>query len=690
MISLESPIADLGRLAKNLSKRLKKIGLETCEDLLFYFPFRYEDLSELKPIGQLELNTVASIKGRLELIRNFRSPVKRMLVTEAMISDDSGQIKAIWFNQPFLTKVLKQGQEVYLAGKIENPYYTLQITNPSYEIARSSAPTHVARIVPVYSLTEDISQKQLRAVVKMALPLTYEVKEWLPDSILQRYNFLNISGALREIHFPSSIKEAEQARDRLKFDEVFLIQLQLQKLRAALKNNQAPVIEFREEETKKFVSSLPFPLTEDQRRAAWEILKDLTSGKPMNRLLQGEVGSGKTITAAIAACNCALTGYQTVLMAPTEILAKQHFITLKSFLPQMRLALLTRADHLVLKDNQENKITKAKLIKEIREGKFDLIVGTHALIQEKVGFAKLGLAIIDEQHRFGVAQRKILMSKSGLVAAVPHLLSMTATPIPRTLALTWCSDLDLSEIRQLPKGRKKVVTRVVVENQRTQTYDFIRQQIKQGRQAYVICPLIDLSDKLGVKAVTAEEAVLEKVFPEFKIGLMHGRLQSSAKEEVMSKFKSGECQILLSTSVVEVGVDVPNAAVMMIEGAERFGLSQLHQIRGRVGRGEHQSYCFLFPSESAPNTLTRLNALAVCQDGFELAKMDLELRGPGELYGIRQSGLPELQLADFNDYQTIKKAQEEAQRLLAVDPELSGKPVLAEKIARMVAKIHLE
>lgn len=686
MLKLDSPIGDLGRLAKAMSKRLKKLGLETCEDLLFYFPFRYEDLSVLKPIAELELGTVASLRGRIEVIKNFRSPVKRMMVTEAVISDPSGQIKAIWFNQPYLTKVLKQGLEVFLAGKIESPYYTKQVTNPSYEMAGTGAPTHTGRIVPIYSLTSDLSQKQLRAVAKTVIPLSYEVKDWLPERILSKYELPAIGPALRSIHFPASMVEAEKARERLKFDEVFLIQLQLHQLRHFAKVEKAPEIKFQEAETKAFVAGLPFPLTDDQRKSAWQILQDMGSGRPMNRLLQGEVGSGKTVTGAIAVYNTALNGFQSLLMAPTEILAKQHFLTAQKFLPSLKVCLLTHSEQVV---SDSGKITRAKLLNRIRLADVDLVIGTHALIQEDVSCGKLGLAIVDEQHRFGVQQRKILTQKNNL-GLTPHLLSMTATPIPRTLALTWYSDLDLSEIRQLPKGRKAIVTQVVAENQRARTYELVREQIAAGRQAYVICPLIDHSDKLGVKAVTVEKTALEKVFPEFKIGLLHGRLKSADKEDVMAKFKAGEYQVLVATSVIEVGVDVPNASVMMIEGAERFGLSQLHQIRGRVGRGEHQSYCYLFPSETAPTTLARLAALATCQDGFELAQKDLELRGPGELYGTRQSGLPELKLTEFDDYVTIKKAQSEAKELIDADPGLDSVPFLKDKISSALSKVHLE
>ncbi len=689
MFRLDSPISDIGRLAKVMSRRLKKVGLETVQDLLFYLPFRYEDLSRLQPISDVQLGTVASIRGRLELIKSFRSPVKRMVVTEAVIADASGQIKAIWFNQPYLTKVLRPGIELFLAGKVENPYYTKQITNPAYELAREDAPTHTGRIVPVYSVTSDISQKQLRTLTRAVMPLAYEVKEWLPAAVLEKYGYPLVSQALASIHFPSDLVEAERARERFKFDEVFLLQLQLEQLRRAARSAKSPVIGFREEETKKFVSTLPFALTDDQRKVAWQVLQDLNQPVPMSRLVQGEVGSGKTVTAAIAMYNAALNGYQSAIMAPTEILASQHYKTLTKLLPGLKVALFTGSIQSV-SGNDSGKIGRRKLLNMIKDGTVNLVIGTQALIQDDAVFAKLGLAVVDEQHRFGVAQRKLLTAKSGLPGFTPHLLSMTATPIPRTLALSWYSDLDLSEIRHLPKGRKKIATKLVLENDRDKTYEFVRDQIKQGRQVYVICPLIDVSDKLGVKAVTAEKQALEKVFPEFKVGLLHGRLKSADKDSVMATFKSGQYHILVATSVIEVGVDVPNATVMMIEGAERFGLSQLHQIRGRVGRGDHQSYCYVFPSESAPSTMARLTAFVGCQDGFELSQKDLELRGPGEMYGTLQSGLPELRLTEFTDFKTIKRAQDEARSILDSDPELLGLTELRSRVEALNRKVHLE
>lgn len=663
-INLQTAIAELPRVGKILTKRLNKLGLYSVSDLLFYYPFRYDDFSNIVPIVKIQPNVHNTIKGKINLIANKRAFRRRMYVTECLISDQSGSIKVIWFNQPFITKLLKQGDEVYFSGKAEYTQYGLQLIGPSYEKVKKEQ-THTARIVPVYSLTENLTEKQIRYLIKLILPLAKSIPEWIPKEILEKYELINLSQAIKEIHFPTNNNTLSQARYRLKFNELFLVQLKVQTIRQKVSQQKAPPIKFNQQLTKKFVDSLPFRLTANQKETAWEILRSLHKTQPMNRLLEGDVGSGKTVVAAIAILNIVDNKYQAALMAPTEILAQQHYITINKLFKKFKIkvGLLTRTDKKI-----SGRTTTQKIIaNQIVNGKLQVIIGTHAIIQEKVSFNKLGLVIIDEQHRFGVDQRKTLKQKSP--QRVPHLLSMTATPIPRSLALTLYGDLDLSIIRQMPKGRKKVLTKIVPPGKRQLAYNFIRDEITKGRQVFVICPLIEESDKLGVKAATAEyEKIKKQIFPDLRIGLIHGKLKAKDKDQVMKNFSNNKINVLVATSVVEVGIDIPNASVMMIEGAERFGLAQLHQFRGRVGRAEHQSYCFVFTDSDSEKTIERLKALVTAKDGFELAEKDLEFRGPGEIYGLKQSGFPDLKIAKLTDYKIIQETKQASQDIFDIDP----------------------
>lgn len=690
MYSLSTPIENLTRVGKTTAGRLKRLGIGTVNDLLFYFPFRYEDYSQVVQIKDLRPNQTVTVRGKIVLIENRRAHRRRMTITEALIEDETGSIKVIWFNQPFLTKNLKPGNEVFIAGTVEFDRLTLQFVSPAYEKITEGESINTAKIVPVYPLTSNLTQKQLRFLIKIALESVNLIKEWLPQEILNKHQLMPLNRALDEIHFPENFSAQEQARYRFKFDELFLIQLQSQLLRQYLAQNKSPQIEFKEKEIKNFVGSLPFALTGDQKKAAWQILLDLEKSQPANRLLEGDVGSGKTVVAAIAALNVLLNGFQTVIMAPTEILARQHFVSLKKLLESYKIpiALLTGSEK-VISENGQDVTDKNEVLKMIKNGKVGLIIGTHALIQTEVEYKNLGLVIVDEQHRFGVEQRKMLKdkNKNGLT---PHFLSMTATPIPRSLALIIYGDLDLSIIKEMPKGRKRIITSLVDETNRQKAYQFIREEIKNGRQVFVICPLIDPSDKLGVKSVTEEFKKLDKViFPDLKIGLLHGKLKAKEKEEIMAQFKNNDIKILVSTSVIEVGIDIPNATIMMIEGADRFGLAQLHQFRGRVGRGEYQSYCFLLAENYQPKTRERLEALVKSNDGFALAEYDLKFRGPGEVYGRKQSGLPEMQLADLNDLELINIAKEEATDFFSRHT-LDDFPLLKQKLKQNKMMDHLE
>jgi ATP-dependent DNA helicase RecG len=547
----------------------------------------------------------------------------------------------------------------------------------------------------MYPLTANLTQKQVRFLVSHVADLAKDIDEWLPSQILEKQDLILLSQALRGIHFPIDDIDLKKSTERLKFDELFLLQLKAELSRQEKILQKAPVIEFKEAEIKEFVKSLSFVLTKTQKISAWEILQDLGKPNPMNRLLSGDVGSGKTVVSGIAMCNSALNGYQSALMAPTEILALQHYSTLIGlFGNKLRIGLLTQSQFSIYftpfkKYNFQSSIKsgirqKKEFLEKLRKGDIDILVGTHALLSEGVEFKNLGLVVVDEQHRFGVGQRKDMKEKG----EGTHFLSMTATPIPRSLALMVYGDLDVSIINELPPGRKPILTRLVEPINRNKAYDFIRKQVQQGRQVFVVCPLIEEKDESGKKSVMSEYEKLSKIiFPDLKIGYLHGKLKSAEKEEIMNKFKNNEINILVSTSVVEVGVDIPNASLMMIEGAERFGLAQLHQFRGRVGRSIHQSYCFLFVGNESPKAMERLRFFEKNSDGFKLAEKDLEMRGPGVVYGTAQSGLMNLRLAKLTDRDIIKKARDSAQ---AVINNLDKYPKLINKVKEWENNVHFE
>jgi len=658
-MNLDTPIELLTSVGKITAKRLKLLGLDTVQDLIFHFPFRYEDYSEVKPIKDLVAGDVVSVRAKIELIANRRSWKKKKMLTEVIVNDDTGSLKVLWFNQPYITKSLQAGDQVMLSGKVSVDNYGTTMVAPQYEKVRANVPTYnTGRMVPVYSLTAGVTEKQLRFLLKQCLPIIKNFQEILPVDFVKENGFISLAEALENIHFPRSDDMREKAEERLKFDEMFLIQLKIQKYRHELDEGEALKVRFLEKQTVDFVKKLPFELTDDQKKSSWEIIKDLEKGRPMNRLLEGDVGSGKTVVASLAILNVILSGYKAVLMAPTEILAVQHYNGLLKLFEgtKARIGLLTRTR----KDIDGEKSTPKKMLTALESGEVDLVIGTHAVIQDKVKIKDLGLVIVDEQHRFGVKQRKSLTQK-GEGDLTPHFLSMTATPIPRSLSLALYGDLDLSIINSMPKGRKPIITKYVTEDKRLQAYDFIKKQIKEGRQVFVVCPLIDPSDNFGFKSVTEEyEKLNEIVFPDLSIALLHGKLKAGDKTQVMQDFLDKKYDIVVSTSVIEVGVDVANATTMFIEGADRFGLSQLHQFRGRVGRGEHQSYCFLFTDNTSPLIKKRLEYFEKCGNGFDLAEKDLELRGSGQMYGTLQSGFPDVHIADLSDVNTIKKAQKYA------------------------------
>lgn len=688
-IDLATPVSEVSRVGKTTASRLKKLGIETVYDLIFYYPFRWEDLSQVSKISELQPGQIVTVKAKLQIIKSRRSPVKKRLLTEGLVEDDSGSIKVIWFNQPYIAKILKPGDEIYLSGKVSFDKYSFHLVNPVYEKSKQEQAIHTARLVPIYSLTNNVTQKQLRFLINESLKVVDTIKDFLPQEIISRFDLVGLTLALRQIHFPENQAGLDRAIRRLKFDELFLFQLQVVMNKAELAKTKAIAIDFKADATKSFVAGLPFELTDDQKKSAWNIIGDLKKVTPMNRLLEGDVGSGKTVVATLAMLNVALNNKQSALLAPTEILAAQHYKNIFNLLKDSEIScvLLTRSLHLI-----NNKLaTKKEVLDEIKIGSTHIIIGTHAMIQEKITFDSLALAVIDEQHRFGVAQRKLLTEKSGDLSTNPHLLSMTATPIPRSLALTLYGDLDLSVITTMPKERKKIITKIIPENKRASVYVFIKEQIELGHQVFIICPLIDISDKLGVKAVTNEYEKLKKdIFPDLSIAMLHGKLKAEEKEQIMSDFLNKKSDILVSTSVVEVGVDVPNATVMLVEGAERFGLAQLHQFRGRVGRSIHQSYCFVITESNTLKTKNRLDALVSAKNGFELAEFDLQFRGPGEIYGVKQSGWLDFKIASLADHQIIEQAKIAAEEVIGQSQDLKQYPALREKAEQFIKSIHLE
>lgn len=642
-------------------------GINTVGDLIDFLPRAYEDFSHITTISNIAPGK-ATIRARCEKIAT--RPVRRGLrITTATLSDASGKLQAVWFNQPYRETQFKSGEEFYFSGEFEFSYNRYQLTNPSAEMVKD-IPVQTDRILPVYRSIKGLKIPLVRKILSELRPLITILPETLPADIIKDEKLLSRSQAVLKMHFPESADDVEKARERLAFEELFQLLLASQLNRQDNAKLTGWHIPFEQPVVADFVKQLPFELTSAQRIAAWEIIQDLERKTPMNRLLQGDVGSGKTVVAGLVACQVAHAGYQTAIMAPTEILASQHAETLNKLLSpfNIRVGLLT---------GSVKGIARKTLYEQISSGEVDVVVGTHALIQDTVKFYKLGFVVIDEQHRFGVAQRLQLLKKSKYM---PHMLAMTATPIPRSLALTVYGELDISILNELPKGRKPIMTRIWSPNSRAQLYKEIDSELEAGRQAYVICSLIEENIDNEVKSVQAEHKKLQNsIFKHRKIGLLHGKLKPAEKDEVMQRFATGKFDILVSTTVVEVGVDVPNATVIVIEDADRFGLSQLHQLRGRVGRSIYQSYCYLVTSSSSKPS-QRLKAIEKSNDGFYLAEVDLKLRGPGEIYGRAQHGALNLQIATLADTKLINRAQKQAKLFVSQGVNLLQYKQLAEQV----------
>lgn len=654
---------------------LHKLGVDTLEDLLRWFPRDYQDRSKIRDLSSMEDGETACVLARVVTLPVLNRVRAGMSLVKFRIADDSGSAEVVYFNQPYIKKQILSGQERYFFGKFRRDGGHLQMQNPITE-RKEQAGLATGRIVPVYPLTAGITQKALQTAVGAALDgLEEPLPDLLPPGLGERYGMEPVREAYRHIHFPETMEQAAKARERLVFEELFVLACALGSLKG--QRRVRPGIRIPMPELEEFTRTLPYRLTDAQLHAAKDALRDMSSGKGMNRLVQGDVGSGKTVVAAICVWAAFRSGLQSAFMAPTELLARQHQATMENLLGPLGI-------HTVLLTGSLGAAARRQALAEIRSGAADLVVGTHALLSEGVEYSKLGLVITDEQHRFGVSQRAALAEK----ADSPHILVMSATPIPRTLALMIYGDLDVSVIDELPPGRQKVETYAVKENMRPRIRKFAEKLVGEGRQVYVVCPMIGDDEQCSADLQSAKELYEElrdKAFPNLRLELLHGRMKGAEKERVMGAFASGEVDILVSTTVVEVGVDVPNAALMVVENAERFGLSQLHQLRGRVGRGKHKSYCILIQGSDSGDADARLGVMTKSNDGFRIAEEDLKLRGPGDFFGERQHGLPELHIADLaSSLDILKLAQEEASGLLSRDPELKSCPALRNRVKRML------
>ncbi len=671
-MTLSTPIEELKGVGDELAKKLLSLGIKSVGDLITNYPRRYDDYSQISTIKDLKPGDV-TLEAKVSNVTG-RYVRRGMHITEAIATDVTGSVRLVWFNQPYRAGAIKTNQLYYIAGPFALRRGRFSIANPSVELV-SDFPINTARIIPIYRETKGLKSFTIRKLIRQAINETGQLEDHLPTWIINEQKLMKFNDAVMEMHFPSSAHQLAKAKRRLGFEEVFELSLAALLNKYELYQNKALAIPFHEELARDFVAMLPFKLTDAQRKAIWQIFQDMAKRQPMNRLLEGDVGSGKTVVAAMASLMAIKQGFQVALMAPTEILARQHAENLYKLFSSVNYE-----SHVGLLIGGLNPKEKELAQKKIANGSIGLMIGTHALISEKVDMNKLGLIIVDEQHRFGVDQRKKLQAKAG---HMPHVLHMSATPIPRSLALTLYGELDISILDELPPNRQPIATKIWSPNSRKQLNEHLNKEIDNTRQIFVVCPLIEDSDSSGGLSV---EEVFERIskheFKNRRVGLLHGRLKSAEKDEVMKKFVSREYDILVTTTVIEVGVDVPNTSIMLIEGAESFGLAQIHQLRGRVGRGQHQSYCYLIPSDSrAPGQ--RLEALENMSDGFKLAELDLQLRGPGAIYGIMQHGALDLRVANLSDIKLIASARKTAQEFIDKKESLKKYPHLEGRVSTL-------
>lgn len=663
-MDITSPISEAGRSFKMYAKRLDRLGIKTLEDLLFYVPFRYDDTSLVSKVADVQEGEDVTVKGTV--VDKTRFKTRRGFSLQKVIAEDeTGKIECTWFNQNYVLTMLKVGDTLSAFGRVGKVGNKKTLLVKQFEVIESefSSTTHTGRLVPVYHETHGVSSKWIRnRITSLLADPALKIKEYLPEEIKKRNNLIDLADAIRAVHFPASLKDAEKAYERLSFDELLITQAAVVARKKVWKRHLAVhILDTQKIKTKldEFYKSLPFELTNAQKKAVKEILSDMQRKIPMNRMLEGDVGSGKTVVAAATIYAAFLSGFQSAFMAPTEILATQHYNTVSKLLEPLGVKVAF--------------FTSSKKIH--KDGDFDVAIGTHALIHKSVVFKNLALVVVDEQHRFGVEQRAILRDKG----KSPHFLSMTATPIPRTVFLTVYGDLDLSILSEMPLGRKRIKTFLVPEEKREKGYEWIKNKLKTGEQMFVVCPFIEPSETMTtIKAATEEfKKLKEKVFENFSIELLHGKLKSAEKDKIIEDFRKGKIQILVTTPVVEVGMDIPNATIMLIEAAERFGLASLHQLRGRVGRNDIESFCFLFTESKTPKVVGRLKNLEKIYSGAELAEIDLKLRGPGDMFGTMQHGVPELKIASFSNFDLLKRSKDEAERLYE---EIDRYPVLKEKL----------
>ena len=722
---LNDNLVETFRILPTQIKALKRLRIETVGDLLFHFPTRYGDMAEVVSISNLKKGDTAVVFGKISGLKTSKAFRKRIPMAEGVVTDSTGKIKIVWFHQAYLAKMMAEGSNVRVEGKVSDKNGQLYFSNPKIENTPDLfTKTKSHSLYPIYPETRGLTSNWIYHKIKMILSIMSKrhfdiIKDPIPENILKKYNLPDLRTSLIYIHSPQKVEHAQVARKRFAFEEIFFIQLQRQRMRYEFKESAAFTIDKKMEEVEKFTARFPFILTLAQKKSIEHVMADLRSGHPMSRLLEGDVGSGKTAVAATAVYAVSTSkpfdsaqgrlqtfgNLQTAYMAPTEILAQQHFESFIKYFKHLpiNIALITgsgcRKFPSKLNPDGFTDISRSQLLKWVASGEIAVLIGTHALIQKSVKFKHLALVIVDEQHRFGTAQRQKLVNKNEIT---PHLLSMTATPIPRTLALTLYGDLDLSLIDEMPVGRKKIITEIITPETRGRAYEQIEKELKAGRQLYVICPRIDEPDPTKESAVQAksvkEEAkrLKKEIFPEYEIGILHGKMRPVEKEKTMLDFsaqgdgKGKKIDILVATSVVEVGVNVENASLIIIEGAERFGLAQLHQLRGRVIRSNHQAYCYVFAESKSSKTTDRLKALTTAKNGFELAEFDLAQRGAGELSGTKQWGLSDLGMEAIKNLKMVEAARQEAMKLIERDPTLSQFPIIKERSESNSSKIHFE
>lgn len=667
---MEQSITSLKGVGEAVASKLQKLRITSVADIIHYIPRKYQDFSNLTPIEDVSPGLV-TIKAHIHHVKG-RYARRGLHITEASASDTTGSVRIVWFNQPYRADSIKKDNDYYVAGEFGLQYGRLSILNPHIELV-SDFPVSAARIIPIYRETKGVTSKQLRKIVKEAVPYMRTLDESLPQWILDKYELAALGEAYENMHFPADGEALDRARQRLGFQEVFELIVASLLIKKEIATESAQVISFDLHVAQRFVSELPFALTDGQRKVAWQIYSDLTRDIPMNRLIEGDVGSGKTVVAAMAAVMVAAQDMQTACMAPTELLARQHAEVFYRLLQPMGLS-----DQVVLLVGSMTKVEKERAYEAIRSGAAKIIIGTHALIQDAVVMRDLALIIIDEQHRFGVEQRKKLMKKA---RKMPHVLSLTATPIPRSLALTLYGELDISILSEKPAKRKEIITRIASPNSRKQLYATVEAELANKRQMFVVCPLI-IDSEQNDRSVEKVYKETTKQFTSYRVGMLHGKMNADEKNDIMQKFTRHEIDILVATTVIEVGVDVPNATVMLVESADRFGLAQLHQLRGRVGRGEDQGYCYLMMSDSDTPS-KRMRALESSTDGFKLAELDLELRGPGAIYGTLQHGALDLRIAQLSDHKLIASAREAAEEFINSQESLLHYPQLHKRIKHL-------